>query len=329
MRDIEKEFLKACSNGNIEIIEYILKEINENIDIRMYDELPFRIACKNGQFETVKYLIKYNSNIDITIKNNHAFLIACSNQDIELVEYLISLKPDIINNKYLDTELKITEYAFITACKNDNISIAKWLLKLDSNINTHVLNEMPLERACYGGCIEIVNWLLNMENRDIKYINEIFIITCIIGYTEIGEVLLSYYPSILNENSIKDILTYACKKGKISLGKWLYKLIKDNVKYFDYSIYFLIACKNNHINYIKIMVNELEDDFNYYEGFYIACVTGYYELALLLINISDEIYDNIDNALYDEISNEEIKKWLLTIKPEIVNKKNNNCFIFY
>jgi len=119
MKEIEKEFLRACSNGNINILEYLLKQLDD-INIHMYEELPFRIACKNGQMEVVKYLFSVNPNINISSKNEQSFLISCINQDIELGEYLLSLKPEIVESMYLDTQISIPEHAFITACKNGN-----------------------------------------------------------------------------------------------------------------------------------------------------------------------------------------------------------------
>jgi hypothetical protein len=62
----------ACENGNLNIIKYILSDdqLKRNVDIHIYDELPFKYAYDNNRTNVIEYFI-FDLDIELNqhIKN--------------------------------------------------------------------------------------------------------------------------------------------------------------------------------------------------------------------------------------------------------------------
>ena len=56
-RDLQAEFLAACQNGHVPIIEHLLslQETHGKINIHAQDELAFQMACVNGYTSVVDH----------------------------------------------------------------------------------------------------------------------------------------------------------------------------------------------------------------------------------------------------------------------------------
>jgi len=70
-RELCSLFTKACSNGEVEVVSYMLDdtEIN-NVLKKYYHDLGFKTACNNGQVEIVKIMINDYDDLNI-IKIQH------------------------------------------------------------------------------------------------------------------------------------------------------------------------------------------------------------------------------------------------------------------
>ena len=67
--ELNKQFINACVQGQLEIIKYLLTspELTEHADIHSRNDLGFIWACRCGHLEVIKYLI-IDMNIDKTIQ---------------------------------------------------------------------------------------------------------------------------------------------------------------------------------------------------------------------------------------------------------------------
>ena len=89
----------GCSNGNIEIVKYLisLKKEFPKINPAADKNLAIRWASKNGHLEIVKYLVSLKNQfpgIDPAADKNLAIRWASRNGHLEVVKYLVSLKKD-------------------------------------------------------------------------------------------------------------------------------------------------------------------------------------------------------------------------------------------
>ena len=71
---MDRQFLIACQNGNLDKVEYLLEN---KADITVQNNRAVRLASENGRLEMVEYLVKMGA--DITAENNSAVCLAGEN----------------------------------------------------------------------------------------------------------------------------------------------------------------------------------------------------------------------------------------------------------
>jgi len=83
----------ACSNGNMELINWLLTTFS-NIDLSTNDELPFINACANGHYMLAKRLLELKPDINISANDDKAFKQACRNGHVEVFRWLENMFPE-------------------------------------------------------------------------------------------------------------------------------------------------------------------------------------------------------------------------------------------
>jgi len=134
---------------------------------------------------------------------------------------------------------------------------------IDSNVIDQIVANIGVlfVKLCGKGRKDIVIWMDNLMKENRPYINlytacrgacqKAFQESCINGFKDVAEWLLSVDKSIniyVNDNKI---FRYACKNGHINVVEWLYYASLDSVKIDiraknDYA--FKKCCENNHKN---------------------------------------------------------------------------------
>lgn len=194
--DGERPLEIACSNGYLEIVEYL---ISCGADINYVDEYssPLLSACAGGHFDIVKYLVDYNPiskhKLNINSKTKiffkTALMQACSRDthgtsatrkgslgssesvqnDFHIVKYLIDHGADI-HAKDRDGKT-----ALMYACLNGNLEIVNYLIEngAEALINCADENGMtPLTIACRLKNFSLVKYLIS-HGADINYKNNV------------------------------------------------------------------------------------------------------------------------------------------------------------
>ena len=167
MKDINKEFLNACKNGNLDLAKNLL-ETNPMIEISFNNDHVFQDTCSNGHLNVAKWLLEIKPTINISANNEEAFRSACKTNKLDIVKWLLEIKPtiDISANN---------ENAFRSACRLGNINTAKWLSSLNpdkykiikiepegnspSNADKSPVERLSLNRSQCGGCSTKYNTL--------------------------------------------------------------------------------------------------------------------------------------------------------------------------
>jgi ankyrin repeat protein len=336
----ENEFLMACENGDLNMLEYMIN-INSKINISYLEELALRLACKYNYIDIINFLLDINPNINLSIRNEEVFLIAFDNNNIDILKLLTTINPMIKKSRYLNYNISITEHCFINSCSRGNFELMKWLLEYDPEINISVLNEKAFERCCYSGNLKIVKYLLELK-PDINvriYNDEIFIFTTLIGHIHVSDYLIKYCKNLFNKKNIHKILKSISENGKYEIMNWLFE--KDEIlnMELDFKIYCEICISHNNNKHAILILDKI-DKIDLYNIFIYCCVYANEEMTNYIINKNENICDKLDNNTYNLIFSsindiedlkyknnlKNIQKYILSIKPELGNQYCFFCF---
>lgn len=126
----ELPFLKACSEGTVEMVKFLLTspKLKEHVPIDIadgYENTGIFEACRNGRLDIAKYLLT-SSDLEkkATITNNCATW-AASKGYLDVVRYLC-FSPEI------ETRIDINEigdYCLRSACQNNDLQMMKFLME--------------------------------------------------------------------------------------------------------------------------------------------------------------------------------------------------------
>jgi ankyrin repeat protein len=180
-------FIKACSNGNLKIVKYLVSlgcDMNVRDDkgktgflhtcscghldiIKYLKSLEYDIFEKNddgysgldlptmhGRIETIKFFV--SSGFDIHEQNSDLtpFLLSCYYGDLTIIKYFISLG----NCDEDDQDNRIPP--FILVCQSKNLEAVKYLISEGYNINKTVFGQSGYDIAYNSNNILLVVLLL-------------------------------------------------------------------------------------------------------------------------------------------------------------------------
>ena len=183
------EQLKTLVNGTRRY--FFRKKTNYIHHKNLYGENGFLLACRNNDIEMVKYLVN-ELNFDINSKNKNdynGFLYACLGNNIEMVKYLVhELKFDINSNS------KFGDNGFLLACRNNNIEMVKYLVEeleiynnswKNKSIKKEILDYLEKNRTILEN-IKLIRTTQHKIIQTIKLLNKYFI-------PDIWDIIIYYY----------------------------------------------------------------------------------------------------------------------------------------
>ena len=168
-KDLECDIFKACKNGKLSSIRYLIEieGIDKNIKVPhdnimfLKDYQPIHIACKNGHLDIVEYLIK-KANVDVETHGCYeetALMTACFYGHLDIVKYLIE---EAHANKEAHDILNRTPLG--RSCESGNLLLVQYLIedaKVDITKYSNV-ERSPLHAACENGHLPIVKYLIEI-----------------------------------------------------------------------------------------------------------------------------------------------------------------------
>ncbi len=244
----------AAGCGLTNIVEMlILHKYNTPNDMKIGCPSSLYIASQNGYYDTVNLLIKHNANINCKYKNFTPLYIASRNGHINIVKKLIAMSADI--NIYGDDG----STPYYVACQNGHHKIVKLLFEAgaDTNIiyNNNNNNQTPLYIACYNRHFKTVEIILKYSKNNINNATSSGSFPLFEasknGDLDIVMILINNGANILQKNFIDTPLNVAVSNGHYNVVKYL--LTQYDINY-DFSLVLYVACINNQLEIVKLLV---------------------------------------------------------------------------
>ena len=144
IKDHELDIHKACKEGNLEVVQYLIekKSVNKNKKDTSFNYTPLHTASRHGHLSIVQYLIE-NQNVDKDIKGEFQrtpLLCACLGGHLQVVEYLIG------KGANMDTQDQYGKTPLHYVCENGNTDIVKCLISKGANKNIkNIYDKTPFE----------------------------------------------------------------------------------------------------------------------------------------------------------------------------------------
>lgn len=275
-------------------INDIFNDIRMNINIKKHDikfnidTNTFVLLCENNKLDEIKKMISedINKTIDIHIRFEYPFRIACYYGFFDIVKYLLSLEK---------------KYGKI----NINIPYIKYLI----NEEYFPIKTCPLYGASISGNLELVKYLLNIE--DYKYYD----INKAIDFALENNNIYIFKYLITTEKNVdyKKYLTNCCKNNNLNLFKYLLQFSTNIDNIFHLLIY---ACNNNNIEFVKYIIFHFNYKFtniNIYE----MMLVSYKNLSLMKFLYSYLINNDNNNHIicFDKIKTDDLNiiKYIFSI----------------
>lgn len=287
----DRGFLRACQNGNLEIVKRLLHLLGNNNQYR-YIGYGLLYACSNNHLTVAQYIVEFGDKKNLI--NHHltqAFISACIYGHKDIAEWLIGLENDGYaridihydmqygNDEDEDNIPIMSSTAFNLACEGGYQNIAEWLIQIgvqrQSEIDIGDGYEGRMYAVCMQGRIETAKWLVEIGA---KYFNQfdqptllkLFSYTCQYGQLSVAQWLLT-----LSEQLSKPINIHlkndrpfrmACIQGNMAMAQWLFELGnqnygKINLNVIDPDVIETI-CKNGHMHMMKWII-EISDNFDH------------------------------------------------------------------
>jgi hypothetical protein len=168
----------VAEKGHLHLVKYLLTspDLEENADIMVRNDNPFRAACKNGHLELVKYILHtpLGRTTDLKTSIRDGITYAADSGQLDILRYFLT-SPDInINDKpSIDNgQNKALKQAVI----NDQLNIVQYVLtspELIKYADIHTDNDVCFENALQLKHLDILKYFIfDLNIKKTHYIEE-------------------------------------------------------------------------------------------------------------------------------------------------------------
>lgn len=281
LRTLRDKYEEACFCGDIDTVNYMIKNENRKLKTRGFLSWCIKRACAGGQYDIFTALHSYR-NIKWLCNTAHNLLFTA-----EFFEYACQGG----NLKIIDEVIKMAEYESIQgsedffyngllgACRGGQLEIFKQCMKLSLGGDLNSRYNMLLYRACESN-IEMINYVIECGDRHSVVWNWNYAMTtaCREGHVEAVKLFVEKYGA----DHYYGGLLLSCSSGKSETIKLM---MSYDVELITYCLYYV--CKTGDLEVIDLLLkntNELVNIVNFEECASGASRGGHIDILELFIS---------------------------------------------
>ena len=208
--DLIRPLCVAAKYGHYEIIKYIIEDLG--VDPNSTNCNVLNCSCSNGNLEIIKYLLEKGCDINKPDEDGVVPLIDAINSGrLSVVKFLIQHKADFVYENDNFTPL-------IEAAACGYIDIVKYLLSLGVDVNiTNKYNATPLQASLEQKHFHLSQFLLKQENLMLSKVHNLLELVCSFGdYSFLSKVFSKCdLKDIADQLQSKKLLTIVLNSGNI------------------------------------------------------------------------------------------------------------------
>jgi hypothetical protein len=180
-------------NGHLDVAQWLLDLLGQDINISANKEQAFRYACGNGHLHLAQWLLEVSKEkgqyINISAKAEEAFCLACLRGHLEVCQWLLEVSKERGQNINISVG---GEYPFRHSCNKGHLHVAQWLQSLKPYLYVINYDEDGKYKDYYIRSKEEANWekrkYLLYIATDCKEDNLLYRLPCDVSKMVIGYV---------------------------------------------------------------------------------------------------------------------------------------------
>lgn len=329
----------VCNHGHARVLEFFLVTgiCDDCEDYQLAAAL--RAAVELGHAETVKVFLQWSGVKESLLNGRESPLLpAIRKRDVKVLDVILADPRVVVSN---DALLLASQLGF-------SAGVVKIIARGGVDINCQQNGANPLSKAIASGNLECVKALIDCGRVDVnakvtKHQSALHI-AVIYGVVEIVDLLV-HYPGILcDEPDDKGMtpLHYAAKLGHEDIACLLLEngTVNVNSKNSEKETPLFLAINGPHPKVVRMLLQCSQIDVNCANAMgrtplHAACITGDYDIALLMIRRTNELGVNflaVDQFRWTCLHH--AARWgfdgivllLLPICPELINKQTHDGY---
>ncbi|XP_067676346.1 serine/threonine-protein phosphatase 6 regulatory ankyrin repeat subunit A-like [Haliotis asinina] len=285
----------ASMSGDLSKVNFILSQEKANIDRKDgIGRTPAMWAAAMGHMHVVELLVNKGAKLSLVdslgLNILHA---ACLFGDVEVVKYVISRDCVDINGR-----VRCGRTPVMLAAVNGHKEIMELLVAKGANVTlTDKNGNTILHRACRGGDIEVVKYIVSKKMVDIntgKRKNQTsLMLACLWGHKAVVELLVQQGANhSLTDKRGDNILHYACQGGHVEVVTFIISLrtFDINCGGLNKQTPFMAAGRHGHKDVVELLVKNGANlslrDAHSNNILHLACGRGRVEVVKYVISLN-------------------------------------------
>ncbi|XP_067656470.1 serine/threonine-protein phosphatase 6 regulatory ankyrin repeat subunit B-like [Haliotis asinina] len=224
-RDVDNQLHAACCEGDMCQVRTILAEGKVNINSRTgkYKRTPVMVAANEGHGNVFDFLVKKGCDLShVDTRGNSILHVACNGGDIATIRYVLSQSNVDVNGRNRNKRTPLMNAAYFGHKKAFEL-----LVERGGNVSlTDANGDNILHRACYGGRLDMMTYVLSHTKLDInsrgQYGRTPLMLAAKSGHKRMFELLMDKGGDVsLRDDHSDNILHVVCYRGNVEMVKYI------------------------------------------------------------------------------------------------------------